>query len=103
LLNLLRVDAAVGFEIDGMPTPPPIFRLIQQYGAVGNAEMFEVYNMGVGFCVLVAEKDRAAALAVLQRHGRRAQIIGRVIDDDSKGVYLPAQKLTGHDKQFRDQ
>jgi phosphoribosylformylglycinamidine cyclo-ligase len=103
LLNLLRVDAAVGFEIDGMPTPSPIFRLIQQYGAVGNAEMFEVYNMGVGFCVLVAEKERAAALAVLQRHGRRAQIIGRVIEDDSKGVYLPAQRLTGHDKQFREQ
>jgi phosphoribosylformylglycinamidine cyclo-ligase len=103
LLNLPRVDAAVGFEIDDMPTPPPIFRLIQQYGAVGNAEMFEVYNMGVGFCVLVAEKDRAATLAVLQRHGRRAGVIGRVIEDESKGVYLSAQKLTGHDKQFREQ
>ena len=58
LLNLPRVDATVGFEIDNLPPAPPVFRLIQQYGAVGNAEMFEVYNMGVGFCVLVAERDR---------------------------------------------
>jgi phosphoribosylformylglycinamidine cyclo-ligase len=103
LLNLPRVDAAVGFEIDAMPPTPPIFRLVQQYGAVGNAEMFEVYNMGIGFCVLVAEKDRAATLSVLQHRGRRAQVIGRVIEDDSKGVYLPAQKLTGHGKEFRAQ
>jgi phosphoribosylformylglycinamidine cyclo-ligase len=100
LLNLPRVDATVGFEIDDMPPMPPIFRLIQQYGAVGNAEMFEVYNMGVGFCILVAERDRETALAILQRHGRRASVIGRVIEDDSKGVYLPAQKLTGHGKEF---
>jgi phosphoribosylformylglycinamidine cyclo-ligase len=62
--------------------------------------MFEVYNMGVGFCILVAERDRETALAILQRHGRRASVIGRVIEDDSKGVYLPAQKLTGHGKEF---
>jgi phosphoribosylaminoimidazole (AIR) synthetase len=65
--------------------------------------MFAVYNMGIGFCVLVAERDRPATLSILQRHGRRAQVIGRVIEDDSKGVYLPAQRLTGHAKEFRDQ
>jgi phosphoribosylformylglycinamidine cyclo-ligase len=102
LLNLSRVDATVGFEIDNLPATPPVFHLIQQYGAVGNAEMFEVYNMGIGFCVLVAKRDRDAALAILQRHGRRAQVIGRVIEDDSKGVYLPAQRLAGHDKEFRE-
>ena len=98
LLNLPRVDATVGFEIDNLPTT-----LIQQYGEVGNAEMFEVYNMGVGFCVLVAERDRDTALGILQRHGRHAEVIGRVIKDDSKGVYLPGQKLTGHGKEFREQ
>jgi phosphoribosylformylglycinamidine cyclo-ligase len=103
LLNLPRVDATVGFEIDDMPPAPPIFRLIQQYGAVGDAEMFEVYNMGVGFCVLVAEKDRAATLSILQRRGRRAQVIGRVIEDETKAVYLPRQRIVGHGKNFRDQ
>jgi phosphoribosylformylglycinamidine cyclo-ligase len=103
LLNLPRVDATVGFEIDNLPPTPPVFRLIQQYGAVGNAEMFEVYNMGIGFCVLVPAKDRDATLSILQRHGRRARVIGRVIEDDSKGVNLSAQKLIGHGKEFREQ
>lgn len=103
LLNLPRVDAKVGFMIDNLPPVPPIFRLIQSHGGVSSAEMYQVYNMGVGFCVLANQKDRDAILSVLQRHGRRAQVIGRVIEDDSKGVYLPAQKLTGHGKEFCEQ
>jgi phosphoribosylformylglycinamidine cyclo-ligase len=103
LLNLPRVDGKVGFQIDNRPPVPPIFRLIQQYGAVTSAEMFEVYNMGVGFCVLVAQKDRDPVLSILQRHGRRAQVIGRIIEDDSKGVYLPRQGLVGFGKEFREQ
>ena len=101
LLNLPRVDATVGFEINNLPPTPPIFRLIQQYGAVGNPEMFEVYNMGVGFCVLLPERDADAALAVLRRYGRQASVIGRIIADPSKSVRLPQEKLVGTGKKFR--
>jgi phosphoribosylformylglycinamidine cyclo-ligase len=103
LLNLPRVDARVGFMIDDLPPVPPIFQLIQRYGEVSSAEMYQVYNMGVGFCVLVGEKDRDAALSILQRHSRRARVIGRVVDDDSKGVYLPQQRLVGRGKEFHEQ
>ncbi len=102
-MNLQRVDAEVGFLIDNLPEVPPIFRIIQQYGEVANVEMFEVYNMGVGFCVVVAAADAASTLSILQRHGRRASVIGRIIEDDSKGVYLPHQRLEGHGKEFRAQ
>jgi phosphoribosylformylglycinamidine cyclo-ligase len=101
LLNLPRVDAKVGFLIDDLPPVPWIFRLIQQYGDVDNAEMFEVYNMGVGFCVLAAEDDADPVLSILQRHGRRARVIGRVIEDEGKGVHLPRERLVGHGKAFR--
>jgi phosphoribosylformylglycinamidine cyclo-ligase len=103
LLNLPRIDAKVGFVIDDLPPAPPIFRLIQSHGSVSNAEMFQVYNMGVGFCVLAAEKDRDAVLSILRRHGRGARVIGRIIDDDTKGVYLPGERLVGHGKYFTEQ
>jgi phosphoribosylformylglycinamidine cyclo-ligase len=101
LLNLPRVEANVGFEIDDMPPVPPIFRLIQQHGAVSACEMLQVFNMGVGFCVVAAPADADAVLAILQRHGRNAQRIGRVIADASKGVYLTRERLAGHGKEFR--
>jgi phosphoribosylformylglycinamidine cyclo-ligase len=100
LLNLPRVHARVGFLIDDLPPVPPIFGLIQRQGGVSGSEMFEVYNMGVGFCVLVSEGDADAALSILRRHGRRAQVIGRVIEDENKGVHLPRERLTGYGKAF---
>jgi len=101
LLNLPRVEAKVGFLIDNLPPTPAVFRLIQQYGAVADAEMFEVYNMGVGFCVIVSVKDADPTVSILQRHGRRAQVIGRVIEDADKGVHLLHERLVGHGKAFR--
>jgi phosphoribosylformylglycinamidine cyclo-ligase len=102
-LNLPRVSAKVGFVIDDLPPPPPIFGLIQRFGDISSAEMYGVYNMGIGFCVLAAGKDRDPVLSILARHGRRAQVIGRVIEDESKGVYLPPQNLAGHGKAFNEQ
>ncbi|MGC2523541.1 MAG: AIR synthase-related protein, partial [Stellaceae bacterium] len=100
-LNLPRVAAAVGFELDDLPPVPPIFGLIQRYGEVADAEMFEVFNMGVGFCVLAAPDDCDLILAILRRHGRPARVIGRVVADRTKGVRLPRAGLTGHGKHFR--
>jgi len=102
LLNLSRVDnTRVGFRIDELPPVPEIFKLIQEYGNASNAEMFEVYNMGVGFCVVVDESNVGLVLSILEQHRRKAWVIGEVIEDPTKGVYLPRHRLEGHKKRFR--
>lgn len=102
LLNLCRVtNPHVGFIIDKIPTPPIIFRMIQEYGHVDTAEMFEVYNMGVGFCVVASERDAGAILAILGKHNREAWVIGKVTEDPTKGIELPRQGLVGHGKRFQ--
>jgi phosphoribosylformylglycinamidine cyclo-ligase len=101
LLNLSRVDnSRVGFRIDELPPVPEIFKLIQEQGNVGTAEMFEVYNMGVGFCVVVGQSNVSQVLAILEQHRRTAWVIGEVIEDSTKGVYLPRHRLKGHKKHF---
>jgi phosphoribosylformylglycinamidine cyclo-ligase len=100
LLNLLRVAAEIGFVIDDLPPPPPIFALIERYARVDRAEMFEVFNMGIGFCAVVAEADAAAALALLTRHGRRASVIGYAVVDPAKTVRLIQHGLVGRGKRF---
>ncbi len=42
---------------------PAIFQHIEQGGGVDHAEMFQVFNMGIGMVMVVAEKDAAAVLA----------------------------------------
>jgi phosphoribosylformylglycinamidine cyclo-ligase len=100
LLNLPRVEAEIGFVLDNLPPPPPIFGLIQRHGAVGRAEMFEVFNMGIGFCAVVAEAEVDAALAILTRHNRHAWVIGHAVADPTKSVHLPQHHLIGRGKRF---
>ena len=84
-----------------MPPAPAIFGLIERLGGVEPGEMFEVYNMGVGFCVVVAESDADRALAILAGHGREASVIGYTVADVEKRVQLPQHNLVGRGKSFR--
>lgn len=76
--NLLRLAAEVGYEIDAPLPVPPVFGLIQERGEVAETEMYDVFNMGCGFCVVVPAADEEAALALLRAHYPAAQRIGRV-------------------------
>ena len=100
LLNLTRVAAPVGFEIDRLIEPHPIFGLIQRLAGVESAEMHEVFNMGTGFCYIVAPAATEQTLAILSRHGRVAQVIGRAVADADKHVRIPPRGLVGQHKKF---
>jgi phosphoribosylformylglycinamidine cyclo-ligase len=78
--NLLRLEAEVGYEIDDPLPAPPIFGLIQELGRVSDQEMREVFNMGCGFCCVVAAPDEAQALELLRAHYPNAKRIGRATD-----------------------
>ncbi|HSI82034.1 MAG TPA: phosphoribosylformylglycinamidine cyclo-ligase [Solirubrobacterales bacterium] len=77
LRNLLRLEADVGYEIDDPLPVPPLFDLIRKLGDVPEDEMYEVFNMGCGFCCVVAAADEEAALELLRTHYPEAKRIGR--------------------------
>ena len=79
LRNLLRLTAEVGYEIDQPLPVPPVFELIQKLGNVSVQEMHEVFNMGCGFCCVVASPDEEAALELLRGHYPQAARIGRAV------------------------
>lgn len=100
-LNLTRVKKDVSYVLDALPTVPPIFGLIRRLGAVDVTEMFSVFNMGIGFCAVVAAKEADTALAALASNGRRSHRIGYVVADGKRQVALPQYGLVGHGKHFR--
>ena len=67
LLNLTRVAAPVGWCLDTLPEPHPVFALIGRLGGVEAAEMFTTFNMGIGLCVVVGEDDVDAGRGRLAR------------------------------------
>jgi phosphoribosylformylglycinamidine cyclo-ligase len=78
--NLLRLEAEVAYEIDHPLPVPPVFSLIQELGGVDDDQMNEVFNMGCGFCVVVAASDEEAALQRLREHYPEAGRIGRATE-----------------------
>ncbi len=78
--NLLRLAAGgVSYEIDAPLPVLPVFDLIQERAAVSDAEMHDVFNMGCGFCAVVAAGDEDAALELLRAHHPGAARVGRVV------------------------
>jgi phosphoribosylformylglycinamidine cyclo-ligase len=100
LLNLLRLGRGVGFEITEPLPVPPVFQAIAQLGDVGAAEMWEVFNMGCGFAVVVAEDDAARAVALLEAHHPGTAVIGRCTDRGGR-VSVPGLGIEGDSGQMR--
>ena len=99
-LNLTRVASEVGYIIEWLPRIPPIFSLIQELGNVSDEEMFSIYNMGIGFCVIVPDSETERVLSIIHSHGKRAYKIGRVISDKERRVFIKPKNLAGKGKQF---
>ena len=94
-LNLTRIEARVGMKLDALPAPPPVFTVLQRLGGIEDAEMYRVFNMGIGFCVIVPAQHEARALAILGAHGKACQRIGTVVDDADERVWIEQAGLVG--------
>jgi len=101
-LNLLRLHNDIGYEIERLPEPQPIFKIIQKQGNISNREMYQVYNMGIGFCVGVRKQDADAALQVLSVNHAEAEIIGFATSRSQRKVYVRPAKLVGEGEKFND-
>ncbi|MGI8572393.1 MAG: phosphoribosylformylglycinamidine cyclo-ligase [Solirubrobacteraceae bacterium] len=88
-INLLRIGEGVGYEISRPLPVPPIFLLIAARGGVAAEEMWEVFNMGCGFCAMVAADDASASVELLGGFHPGTAVIGRLTDDDDGTLTLP--------------
>ncbi|MBT9151578.1 MAG: Phosphoribosylformylglycinamidine cyclo-ligase [candidate division WS2 bacterium] len=86
LENLPRcLPEGVGAKIDSQTwQPQEIFTLLQELGEVSREEMYRVFNMGIGFVVVVAPENAEKAVGILHEIREKVFVLGRVIS--GKGV-----------------
>jgi phosphoribosylformylglycinamidine cyclo-ligase len=65
---------------------PPLFRTLQEGGRVATAEMFRVFNMGVGMIVIAPGPEAEGVADDLAAAGERSWILGEVVQGE--GVEL---------------
>jgi phosphoribosylformylglycinamidine cyclo-ligase len=93
LLNLLRLREGLGYEISDPLPVPGICTLVAEHGKVAAEEMWEVFNMGCGFCAVVPEAMADTAIAVLESHHPGTRRIGTVTDRAGR-IDVPSAGVT---------
>ncbi len=95
--NLTRLHRHVRFDLDDWPSAPSLFGWLKDLGGISDREMFETFNMGIGFAVVVAGSAVDSVRRRLARAGAAdSRLIGRV--EPGRGVSVPqfALKYAGY-------
>ncbi len=58
---------------------PFIFNYIKKIGKISDEEMKKVFNLGIGFCMIVPPKSAETAVEILKESGYPAFIIGKTL------------------------
>jgi phosphoribosylformylglycinamidine cyclo-ligase len=100
LLNMRRIQAAMGFVIEQLPEPPAIFRLIQERGRVSDGEMYQVFNMGIGFGIVTTSAATGQVHAAARQHGVQAYDLGYAVADAERRIWVTPKRLVSVGKAF---
>jgi phosphoribosylformylglycinamidine cyclo-ligase len=65
---------------------PKVFSFLQTRGPVEEDEMFRVFNMGIGFVLIVAEDFADSMASKLAKYGEKVYRIGRITSGTGKVV-----------------
>jgi phosphoribosylformylglycinamidine cyclo-ligase len=70
-----KVDAVID---ESKWTAPPIFRFLQSHGDIEEAEMRRVFNMGIGYTLIVRPTFADAVKRRLEKTGETVHVIGKI-------------------------
>ena len=66
---------------------PKIFNFLQEVGQVPKEEMYNVFNMGIGFMIIVDEDKADKTMEILKSLGEKPVLLGEVVEGE-EGVDL---------------
>lgn len=67
-------------QIDRASWPvPPVFRFLQKHGGIADEEMRRVFNLGIGYCLIVRPAFAESVAEQLERLGEKVFTIGRIV------------------------
>jgi len=88
--NLVRLKPDVEFAITDPLEPHPLFRELQALGGIEDSEMYQTFNMGMGYAIVAPERDASTIVKAL-RPTVRARVVGEI--RKGRGVSLPSLGL----------
>ncbi|WP_145444038.1 phosphoribosylformylglycinamidine cyclo-ligase [Staphylococcus hominis] len=74
-------------DTQSFPTPK-VFEWLQQQADIETSEMYNVFNMGIGYTVIVNKEDVSKALDILKEQDIAAYQIGEIVKSNDAPIYL---------------
>ena len=68
--------------------PQAVFNFIQQAGDIHDDEMFRVFNMGIGYMIIVPKKEVELTLSILKKEKQPAKLIGEITAGSKQTVLV---------------
>lgn len=85
LPRMMSKDLGVKIDINSFKTPE-IFNLLSKLGNIEEKEMYNIFNMGIGFVLAINPNDKDKVLELFKEINQEAYVIGQVTN--SKKVEL---------------
>jgi phosphoribosylformylglycinamidine cyclo-ligase len=87
-----NVPRALGQHLNAKLTPsswavPPVFGFLQKHGKVTDQEMLDVFNMGLGFVMIVRPAFADSIAEQLTRQGETVSVVGKVVKGTGRVVF----------------
>lgn len=88
LKNFVRLKKNVQFTINDPIRPPAIFDMLGEMGRVDPFELYKTFNMGMGYAIILPEKDVGTVMSIL---GDKAKVVGEITE--GSGCHLTPLSL----------
>jgi len=87
--NIPRLNRKVDFIVEDPMPVHPIFHVVQRLGSVPDIDMYQTFNMGMGFCIIAHPKDVSKILKIVRRFESGAKVVGRIAKGKGIARHVP--------------
>jgi phosphoribosylformylglycinamidine cyclo-ligase len=87
--KIMRPKREFTYSIDYVPEPPPELLCLQRQGHVGDEEAYQVWNMGVGYCIYSPREFGETIMSTAEGRGLRCYELGRVTKGPRRVLVSP--------------
>jgi phosphoribosylformylglycinamidine cyclo-ligase len=103
IFNIKRIiKKDVGFVFHDLFEPLPVFEYIKKMGNILLKEMYQVFNMGMGFAIILDDNakyfDKISSIVL--RYGINAKVVGKIIDDTENKIRFTMNNLKDIGSRF---
>jgi phosphoribosylformylglycinamidine cyclo-ligase len=94
LRNLIRLKKGVEYRVDEPLEPHAVFKVLQELGSVADREMYQTFNMGMGYAIIAPEREAKGILQTLKKAGHHSKVVGTILKSKNTEATLPELGLS---------